>query len=340
MRPLRTLVNELVERRLWPIALLLLVALLAVPLLLSKSASPTVDDAPESGAAPAAVAAAVAGAARAAAAPGEPVVSVARDAVPAARLRGRAKNPFRQQYEQPVVDGTTSTSTSTATSASQTPAGGGGSTPSGGTQGGGDSGGQTPPNAQPTYVYAAIDVRFGKAGERLRRIEDVPRLTPLPNADHPIVVFLGMRRDRETAVFLVSTDVHVQGLGQCVPSQRTCEAIELREGEAAFLDFTEADGTVEQYELDLDAVTLHETNSEAVAQRAYARVSRAGKLLLGGSVRSSADGGPRPRRLPFRYVRSSGVLHIAPWVSRRARAARAHRASTSARLADLTPAGR
>jgi hypothetical protein len=337
MRPLRNLVNELVERRLWPIALLLLVALLAVPLLLSKSASPAVDDGPETGTPPAAVA----GAARAAAAPGAPVVSVTRDAVPAAPLRGRAKNPFRQQYEEPVLDGTTSTSTSTATSATQTPAGGSGSTPSGGTQGGGGSGGQTPPSsAQPTYVYAAIDVRFGKAGKRLRRIEDVPRLTPLPNADHPIVVFLGMRRDRETAVFLVSTDVHVQGLGQCVPSQRTCEAIELREGEAAFLDFTEADGTVQQYELDLDAVTLHETSSEAVAQRAYARVSRVGKLLLGGSVRSSADGAPRPRRLPFRYVRSSGVLHIAPWVSRRARDARAHRARSSARLADLTPAGR
>jgi hypothetical protein len=52
-------------------------------------------------------------------------------------------------------------------------------------------------------------------------------------------------------------------------------------------------------------------------------------------VRTSVDGAPRPRRLPFRYVQGSGVLHIAPWVSRRARAARAHGAISGARLADL-----
>ena len=334
MRPLRNLWNELVERRLWPVALLLLIALLAVPLLLSKSASPAADKEPEAGTPPAAVAAAIAGAARAAAAPGAPVVSVAREAVPAAPLRGRAKNPFRQQYAAPAE--TTVSTSSTGGSAAQTPDAGGGSTPGGGTQDGGDAGGQTPPDSQPTYAYASIDVRFGKAGHRLRRIEDVPRLTPLPNANHPIVVFLGMRRDRERAVFLVSTDVNVQGLGQCVPSQRTCEAIELREGEAAFLDFTEADGTVVQYELDLDAVTLHETTSAAVAQQAYARESRVGKLLLrGGAVRTSADSSARRRRLPFHYVERSGVLHIAPWASKGARAARVHGRISGARLADL-----
>jgi hypothetical protein len=323
MRPLRNLLNELVERRLWPVALLLLVALVAVPLLLAKPASSTTDDAPASGTAPAAVAAA----AHAAAAPGEPVVSVGRDAASAAPLRGRAKNPFRQQHLE------TKPATGAAAASSAAPTGPG-------SQGGGGSGGQTPPpSSQPTYVYASVDVRFGKAGERLRRIEDVPRLSPLPNANHPIVVFLGTRRDRQTAVFLVSTDVHVQGLGQCVPSQKTCEAIELREGETSLLDFTEADGTVEQYELDLDAVTLHETTSQAVAQRAYARVSRVGKLLLGGSVRTSVDGTARSQRLPFRYVRRSGVLHIARWASRRARAARAHRATSRGWLADLAPTG-
>jgi len=179
-------------------------------------------------------------------------------------------------------------------------------------------------------------VRFGRAGHHLRTLEDVPRLTPLPNANHPIVVFLGMRRDRETAVFLVSTDVHVQGLGQCVPSQKDCEAIELRRGDTAFFDYTQSDGDVEQYELDLDTVTLQQTTSQAVAQRAYARASRVGKLLLGGgSVHTSVDGVAHKRRLPFHYVARSGVLHIAPWASQRARAHRAHGSVSGARLADL-----
>jgi len=337
MRPLRSLMNELVERRLWPVALVLVLALVAVPLLLAKPA-PSTEDATPAATTPADPP--LAGAASSAATPpgGEPVVAVAQGAKPDAPLRGRAKNPFRQQYEQSETTTSVSSAAGSGTATGGTGTDGSGGT---GTGGGGDAGGQAPSEPEPTYTYASIDVRFGHAGHRLRRIEDVPRLTPLPNASNPIVVFLGMRRDHETAVFLVSTDVHVQGLGQCVPSQRECTAIELREGEAAFFDYTTADGDVEQYELDLDRVTLHETTSEAVAQRAFARVSRAGKLLLGrGSVRSSVDGVGRRQRVPFRYVERSGVLHIAPWASRAARSGRARGATAGASLTDLAPAER
>lgn len=328
MRPVRNVLNELVERRLWPVALLLVAALVAVPVLLAKSppSPPAADEA-----APAAVAAA----ASAAAPPGgEAVVSVAQGDEPDAPLRGHAKNPFRQQHVQREPG----EGTSTATSAASTGAGGGSSepAPSGGT-GGSGGGAQPQPQPQPTFTYASVDVRFGRAGQHLKTIRDVPRLTPLPNASHPIVVFLGTRRDRETAVFLVSTDVHVQGLGQCVPSRQDCEAIELREGETALLDFTEPSGDVEQYELDLDSVTLHTTTSEAVAQRAYARTSRVGRLLLGGSGHTSAQGRGHRQRVPFRWIARSGVLHIAPYASRRARQARAHRSAAGAHLGDLAP---
>jgi hypothetical protein len=337
MRPLRNLLNELVERRLWPVALLLVLALVAVPLLLSKpdaaseegtAASPTPTEAP----------AAVASAARK---PedtppgGEPVVSVAQADEPNAPLRGHAKNPFRQQHDD---EPTTTVSTPSAGVAGAPS--GGTATPAPSDDSRGGSGGQGPTSQPQVYVYASIDVRFGRAGHRLRTIEDVPRLTPLPNANHPIVVFLGMRRDRATAIFLVSTDVHVQGLGQCVPSRRDCEAIELREGEAALLDFTEADGTVEQYELDLDSVTLHQTTSPELAKQAYARSSRRGRLLLGGSVHSSFDSVAPRRRLPFHYAARTGVLHIAPWASRHARRHRARGAVSGGQLTDLAPAGR
>jgi hypothetical protein len=343
MRPLRNLANELVERRLWPVALLLALALVAVPLLLSKPASPADDGAPDAtmpAQAPAAAAAAAARTPGDTPPGGEPVVAVAQADQPNAPLRGRAKNPFRQQHTQDAVtSGGSAPSAGAAGSPSGAGSDGSGGT-SGGTGGSGGSGGTGGGEPQPTFEYASIDVRFGRAGHRLRTIEDVPRLAPLPNASHPIVVFLGMRRDRERAVFLVSTDVHVQGLGQCVPSQKLCEAIELRRGETAFFDYTRADGDVEQYELDLDDVTLHTTASKAVAQRAYARVSRVGKLLVGGgSVHSSVTGVARKRRLPFHYAEGSGVLHIAPWASRRARKARAHGAVSEARLADLPRAG-
>ncbi|HKG02497.1 MAG TPA: hypothetical protein VKB03_04900 [Conexibacter sp.] len=329
MRPVRNIWNELVERRLWPVALVLVAALVAVPLLLAKSPPATTDE-------PAPAPAAVAAAASAAALPGEPVVSVAQGDEPDAPLRGHAKNPFRQQHVQAESAATATTATATTDS---TNSGSGSSGASGG--GGGDSnsggGAQPQPEPQPTFTYASVDVRFGHAGKQLRAIRDVPRLTPLPSATNPIVVFLGTRRDRRTAVFLVSTDVHVQGLGQCVPSRSNCEAIELRDGETAFLDFTAADGSVDQYELDLVRVTLHETTSEAVAQRAYARTSRVGRLLLGGSGHTSAQRHGHRQRVPFRWIARTGVLHIAPYASHRARQARAHRTAAGAHLGDLAP---
>jgi len=335
MRPLRNLLNELIERRLWPVALLLVLALVAVPLLLSKPAASSDDATPASATAPDAPAAVAAAARKPGDIPpgGEPIVSVAQADKPAARLRGHAKNPFRQQHDDEPAPGTV---TATAGSASSGDGGSSAPAPGGGGRGNsGDSGGQAPSSPSPTYVYASVDVHFGHAGHHLRAIEDIPRLTPLPNANHPIVVFLGTRRDRATAVFLVSTDVHVQGLGQCVPSARDCEAIELREGEVALLDFTQADGTVAQYELDLDRVTLHQTTSQALAQKAYARSSRRGRLLLGGSVHSSFDSVAPRRRLPFHYVARNGVLHIAPWASKRARSHRARGAVSGGRLTDL-----
>ncbi|MBS1870860.1 MAG: hypothetical protein JSS99_14495 [Actinobacteria bacterium] len=338
MRPLRNLASELVERRLWPVALLLVVALVAVPLLLAKPSSPA-DEAAAPASAPAPVAPPVASAAATPPPGGGPVVSVAQADVPDAPLRGREKNPFRQQHlaAQPPTTVTSSATTSSSTPAPAPTTGAGGG--SGGSGGGTGGGSQPPASPTPTYTYASIDVRFGHAGRHLRRIDDVPRLTPLPSALHPVVVFLGMRRDRATAVFLVSTDVHVQGLGQCVPSRKDCEAIQLRAGDTAFLDFAQHDGSVVQYELDLVRVTLHQTSSQALAQRAYARVSRAGRLLLAGdSVHSSADGVMQPRRLPFRYVLRNGVLHIAPWASRSARA-RAHGAISGGQLADLPQSG-
>jgi hypothetical protein len=310
MRAIRDLWSELIERRLWPVALLLVAALVAVPLLLVKSSPGAGDGTAASTPAP------VASAADLHTLDG-PVVSVAEHGdTTDAPLRGHEKNPFRQQHVPPEPKAAKATDTTSTTPAS-TPS----DTGSTGTSGGSGGGGAPDQPPAKTYVRASVDLRFGPAAGALHKIDDVPRLTPLPNAAHPVVVFIGMRRDHETAVFLVSTDVRARGEGRCVPSKSVCQAIELREGQVAFLDFRADDGTVTQYELDLDRITLHETTSKAEAQSAYARVSRAGARLLRRAAHSSgiARGGPGqvPQRIPFRYAAGSGVLHIAPYVSRR-----------------------
>src|SRR5262249_7366007 len=141
--------------------------------------------------------------------------------------------------------------------------------------------------------------------------------------------------------FLVSTDVHAQGDGTCVPDAAVCQAIELRAGQVALLDVRAADGSITQYELDLDRVTLHQTTSKAKAQAAYARASRAGSRMLRRLVRTSAltPAVDAPRlRIPFRYAPRSGVLHIAPYLSRRlAHGSRARRRAHARAVTDTRP---
>jgi hypothetical protein len=285
----RELFSDLVERRLWPVALLLVGALVAVPVVLKKS------PAGESAAKPSAAAVAPAQPAVA----GEPAVQVTSGGTLGhAPLRGHAKNPFHQFYgaAKPAAATTvTSTGSSTGTG-SPAPAAGG--TP---------SGGSTPPKpSTPVYVTASIDVRFGKAGGTLRRIGDVPRLTPLPSAANPVAIFLGMRKDLRTAVFMISSDVGVHGDGTCLPDRKSCEAIELTEGGVALLDVTADDGTVTQYELDLVKVTLQQTTDKAAAQASYARASRAGRRLMRRSAATSAV------MSALRYSHETGVLEPVP----------------------------
>lgn len=312
MTPIRDLLSDLVERRLWPIALLLVAALVAVPIVLAKSPSHKAASGDGLAALPSPAAAAAG-----------PVVSVAEQAPHGARLHGKAKNPFKQQHVPPKPK----SENAAAPAGAGTPSGGG----AGGAGGVGDSGGATGGNpghpTGKTYTRAAIDVRFGKAGHKLRSITDVPRLTPLPNAANPVAIFLGMRKDHETAVFLISSDVRVQGDGRCAPSKDDCEAVELKQDQIAFLNVKGANGTIQQYELDLVKVTIDQTTSKAAAQASYARVSRAGRRLLRHPAATSAVNGVLAPRPPFRYAQHRGILHIAPRLSARRAARRAARTS-------------
>lgn len=301
MSSLRDLVSDLVEKRLWPVAVVLVVALVAVPFVLAKS--PTV----EPTATPTAVAAAAAAAADVT--PSEPAVSVVAKSSSSAPLRGRTKNPFRQQHVPPkdkTAEGGGTPPVETGTPAPADPSGGG-------------SPGGAPTTPLKTYSVASIDVRFGRAARELHSHEAVPRLTPLPGPGKPIVVFLGMRKDLKTAVFLLSSDVHAQGDGTCTPSRTECTSIEVKEGDVVLLDVTGPAGHVKQYELELVKVTITETTSKSDAQAAYARVSHAGARVLARRVRLSARntavGGPR-LRIPYRYAVARGILHIAPFLSR------------------------
>jgi hypothetical protein len=291
---LRNIGADLVEKRLWPVAVALLVALIAVPTLLAKSAN----EEPEAmGPAPVAGAAAV-----------KADQVLALNTAPAGRRKrgGKPKNPFVQLYVPKVVEVTT---TSEA-------AGGDAGAAKDDSAASGDSGsskGETAPAAPKTSkpkvdldVYRAT-LRFGEPGA-MRTISDIARLTPLPSADDPFFVFVGVKEDGETLVFLVSSDAKATGDGKCKPSTDNCETIELKAGDTEFFDLMTATG-LKQYQMDVVSVSSKKASSAAAARKAHARQSKAGAALLKAASKNSKD----PKRIGrYRWNPRRGVLDVIP----------------------------
>lgn len=268
MSILRDIKTDLVEKRLWPVAALLLVALVAVPLLLGSSA-------------PAEKTSATAASATPAAEPPPSGTSVVALEAPRGRapLAGHAKDPFAQKFlpkpapEPSSTTGQPSTGQTGTSGGGQPGASGGESGGSGNTGGSGTGGG----GKKPVYTTATVDATLTRAGGRPRTYRGLQRLTPLPSSLDPILVFLGVLQDGRTAVFLVSSDAKAQGDGRCKPSRSTCQTVQLKAGQTEFFDLETTNGTV-QYELDL--IRIRTGSGSARSAAAAGRASRAGRRAL------------------------------------------------------------
>jgi len=81
----------------------------------------------------------------------------------------------------------------------------------------------TPPDTD--YSYAA-DVQFGPEGS-LKRYASVARLSFVPSRSNPMLMYLGVKGDHRTAVFMVDSRLSQGGEGRCVPKPSLCTFIEL-----------------------------------------------------------------------------------------------------------------
>jgi hypothetical protein len=278
--PLRSLWDDLVESRLWPVAIVLVVALIAVPVLLLKPAKP----ASPPPAVPAATGA------------GSPAVAfqaaVSTEGKKSSEIRKdlrsfKGKNPFTPQG---VTLG--GTATPTATSATPTTAGSTASTDSlagGGSSstGSGSSGsGATPVSPGSTtktfYYHYTVDVRFGETGK-----EDSKTLSDfrsLPSSTNPVLVFMGVKNDGKTAAFLVSAKATTVGDGKCSPSDTECTFLYMKKGDTQMIEAIDADRTITDYTLELKSIDVKRTKgpeqaaSSSTSDRGSAR--RAGRTRL------------------------------------------------------------
>ena len=294
----RDLITDLVTKRLWPIAVVLVVAIVAVPVIISKPA-------PDNGPAEAAAKVTAAQAAKESAA-AQPVVTLAATVTTKSKVKGlHAKDPFRRANAL----GTSLTVTPGGANDGGAPIGGSGG--SGGGAGGSSSGGsgdtgstQTPSTSTPpkTYTTYDVDLRFNEAGKSVKIRRNIARLTALPSSLDPVLVYMGLLADGNTAVFLVNADATPQGDATCKPKKSECTYVYLHEGDTEFFDVGSGANAI-QYELKVLHIDPHKTTSKSEAKAVYARESGAGRRALRKATASVATHGLPALRALQRHLR-------------------------------------
>jgi hypothetical protein len=270
--------HDLREKRLWPVAVLLVAALVAVPVVLSKpSETPAPAPAPTE--------------ARTAPEPSElkELASVKLETSDAGNGSSLdtfdPDNPFRpprsvlrsgQQTQSdsgpqsgPSTGGTQGTdptgSGGGGTTTTVPDIGGGGDTGGGVDTGGGDTGGGETPTKTVQYAYV-IDVTF-EANGRKRRIKGMDRLDMLPSAESPLLLFLGVTAGGGDAVFLVDSTLDAAGEGECKPSGDDCAFLHI--GAGSEHAFTNDEG--DSYVLKIDEIRKVKVDTKPAARSAKKR---------------------------------------------------------------------
>lgn len=260
--------KQLVERRLWPLAVLLIAALAAVPMLLAHEPEAPAPSSVASSSAPAIAKAALAT---------QPIVTVgdgvARDA--RRKVLGARKNPFKPKVTAKKVEAATAAEPAKPATSPETPVTVSPTTPTV----------VTPLAPKKTYELFSLRVRFGLSSDTELKARNLNRLKALPLAAFPALIYLGVLDDRRTAVFLVDHGATVQGDGDCNPSPEDCQTLHMRVGDIAFIDAT-FEGQQYQFQLELRKIRRKKT-TDATALKATAkggrnalraRVSRLGRL--------------------------------------------------------------
>jgi hypothetical protein len=321
---IRGVLRDLVERKLWPVAVLLLAAAVAVPMYLGRSSA---DDA----ALPPTSLQADAGKVSKAA------VKV-DDGAAGDERPGSVRNPFKQLHLPKKAAAPAASAPKTPAADQPAGSGSGGSDGSepplapGGNGGSGDGDKPKTPAGDPLDVYH-LSLRFGRAeASQLKTYHDVARLSPLPTADNPFFVYTGVLKDGKTAVFLLSSDATATGDGHCRPSSKSCQTIEVKEGDTEFFDLT-VSGEAVQYQLDVVKVFKKGASTAAAAAAAYERHSNAGADMLRKAHRvgSSAFKGAAT----YRWLPDSGVLVRTP---KQSKARASYNGAAAASPADVTGA--
>lgn len=244
-------IYDLRSRGLLPVVILLGVAMIAVPVLISRgggssdatlrSATGVVKTPPE-----------VERAVVAYAPPGVRDYKKRLDGSP-------AKDPFHQALAPSAAS--ESQLNSTVPIASSAPTGSSGVASAGSTSTSTSSGTGTSTGTTVThqlYLYHAVaDVSVGEVSQPLVRHKHIKAFSALPNQVTPVMIYLGSSLDEKRAYFSISKNANlVPGKGTCVPSPTDCSLLALTEGQSADMVYS-VDGKT--YRIKVNRIDLQRT---------------------------------------------------------------------------------
>jgi hypothetical protein len=223
-------VYDLRSRGLLPVVILLLVAMVAVPLLISRGsgastaslqpASATAQTPPEA----------------------EQAVVAYHPGIRDYKQRLddlSPKDPFRQQFARSAAAASALKSTvTTPTSSGSGSSGTTTDTVTGTGTSGGSSTGKKKKSKSVTVTYQTT-VLAGDASAQLTPFNDIQSMTPLPSQTAPAVIYFGLSPDYKRALFLVSNRVaRLDGPGTCVPAPDDCALLYLGPGQSEDVLYT------------------------------------------------------------------------------------------------------
>lgn len=282
---LNSIWSDLREKRLWPVAVVLVVALVVIGVLSvgGGSAAPAPRPAvshPAAITAPGGIAVTPAGPNAAAA-----IVATAGGA--SLQRNGHAHNPF---VVQPGVNLNPASGASAAakTTAAAGGAGSPASTPASASKTTTTGASTTAPSQTSTTTTSAptvaakpayhVTLKFGFPSA-LQTYTDVAKLTTLPSAQNAVLAFLGVRSNGKTVTFAVLQPAVLTGPANCRPSRARCQQFDMRQGQTELLDYVTPQLTAVR--LQLNVVSVAKKSAAAIpAKAANGRQLHSGRAVL------------------------------------------------------------
>lgn len=296
MSIVQDLIADLREKRLWPLAVILVIALVAVPVLLSSngnSGTPVAQLPPVS---------------PGGTVPSLPAVSVTPTPSDA-RLTGRERNPFAQQAGKATSPGKGSGSSTTSTNGNAPPvasnpskgtsSSSSSSSSSSGSTGSPASGSVTVPASTPAPTTPAkpaptvasltdkqaydVAISLTNTSGGAYTVDPVERLSPIPSGSLPLLIELGVLQGGHRVLFAVQPGTVVTGPGRCTPGPIDCEVFSLAPNQIEGVATQQSDGSVSGALMAVTAIKADNFSSAAAADRARQDESATGRRLLNAS---------------------------------------------------------